>query len=187
MGKQTRGTLLMVLAFLLVGAATWIVAKGSGTENQSQEDALKPYIFTFDPQQVLWLEMTDHENDSSCMLEKENDQWWTKGASRSRAGDTEVMGLVGQISMLKSNRVIPEDDVDLESFGLADPSFELRLGFRSGEETNLLIGTVSPNGLFYYAIRPPDTEGYTVPLRTIDNIKSLSRELCAELTSNSSS
>jgi hypothetical protein len=180
MNRQMRSPLLMVVAFLLIGSATWIIARGSQTEDSGQEEVQRLYVFAFDPQEVLWLEIRDPEADLWCTVEKDEDQWWAQSTSRLRASDAEVMGLLGQISMLKSSRVIAEEDVDLNGFGLADPSYEFRLGLRTGEETGLLIGGVSPNGLFYYAVRSRESEGYTLPVRTIDRLTSLSRELCAE-------
>lgn len=179
MDRQTRDLLLLVVAFLLIGSLTLIIAKGSHTDSSSQQEVQRLYLFAFAPQEVLWLEIIDPDTDLWCKVEKEDDQWWAQNSSRLRASEEEVMELLGQISMLKASRVIAPEDVDLNSFGLADPSYEFRLGLRTGEETGLLIGSASPNGLFYYAVRSRESEGYTLPVRTIDTLTGLSQGLCA--------
>jgi hypothetical protein len=86
------------------------------------------------------------------------------------------MPALGRLSALSSTRVIEGEDVDLDAFGLAEPTLRVELGLEGGESQVLLVGNENPVGYSRYTQREGEERVYLVGSSTIGDLEQLIAE-----------
>lgn len=125
-------------------------------------------ILEFDRDEIDRLELT--RNSGDVVAAKVEDRWTLETPWEARADSSTVESLVTRLQTLQMKSIVAEgdDDIDLESYGLAAPSTSVTLGAGSTRAT-LALGQATPTGDLY-ARDVSRSIVFTVQLDLLDDI-----------------
>ncbi len=118
------------------------------TFDRSTFDLRDKSILEFDRDQVDRLELT--RNDGNVIAAKTDDQWTLEAPWNVRADSSALESLVTRLQTAQMKSIVAEgnDEIDLEAYGLADPSTTVTLGAGSTRAT-LALGNAALSGDLY--------------------------------------
>lgn len=176
MKLQQRGTIIVVIVFVVLAALIYFVEiRGQGEAPTEEEDRVS--IFSFEVEDVVLLEVRDKVADQTVRVRPGlGESWFMMQPFGAEADVTRIEGLLGRLSTLQSSRVIEEEGIDLEAFGLSEPSLEVEVGLEEGGSQVLLVGGQNPAGYSHYVQREGEEPVYLVASSTIDDLERLISE-----------
>lgn len=175
MKLQQRSTVIIVIVFVVLAALVYLW-EIRGHEEAPREEGRVP-IFSFAVEDVVSLEVRDRVADQRVKLGRTGGELWVMTRPfGAEADDTRIEGLLSRLSTLQSNRVIEEEEIDLEAFGLTEPALEVEVGLGDGESQVLLVGKQNPAGYSYYVRREGEEAVYLVGSSTIGDLERLINE-----------
>jgi len=161
-----RTTLVLVLAFIALGAYVGLVELNKKPEQSPADKAL--WILTLGKDDVTELEVADGEK--SIFFARQGDKWYVGGIGGSEADEGRVNSVVASLVDLRSSRIITEAE-GLATYGLESPKARVRLGLTGGKSETLLIGDKTPQGSAYYIQRQGSPTIYTAWASLFDDLK----------------
>ncbi len=176
MKPQQRGTIIVVTVFVLLAALVYLAEfRGRGETVETQEGRVP--IFSFGLEDAVLLEVRDLKADEIVTVRRwAGEAWRMVEPFAADADDARVEGLLGRLSTLESTRVIEGKDIDLEAFGLSEPTLEVKVGLQNGESQVLLVGQETPAGYSQYVQRKGEEVVYLVGSSTIGDLQRLTSE-----------
>ncbi len=146
--RGARSTLVMLVVFLGLGAYIYFV-----------EMERRPASETPPNEQLFELEAGDIEtltvragSDETVLRRTADDAWELTSPIQGAADDTTVSTMTSEVSTLEIRRVVQEESVDLEPFGLSSPVVDVSFTIANDEKDyRLLIGETTPTGADRYA------------------------------------
>jgi hypothetical protein len=173
MRLQQRTTVIVVVVFAVLAVLVYLVEVRGGQGTPTEEEGVVP-VFSFEVDQATLLKVTDLTTDEAVTVTKSPEGAWQMTEPFETEGDdTRVEGVLGRLSSLSSTRVIEGEDVNLEAFGLAEPSLRVELGLEGGESQVLLVGNENPVGYSRYTQREGEARVYLVGSSTIGDLEQL--------------
>ena len=152
--KAFRGTLLALVALVLVAAVVYMVKPPSSGEAQS--DAVR--LFSFEKHELVRISVVQPGSEP-IVLSEEDGQWRIEGTDKV-ASRSMVNRAKHQIHDLEA-RADLDDHNDLERYGLGSLATAVTLTLREGEELRFGVGHPNPTNVSYY-IQPEGDHPYTV-------------------------
>jgi hypothetical protein len=172
MKLQQRGTIIVVIVFVFLAAWVYFVEIRGREEVPAEEGRVS--IFSFEVEDVVLLEVRDKVTDQTVTVRRGVGELWRMTEPfAAEADDTRVEGLLSRLSRLESTRVIEGEEIDLEAFGLVEPSLEVELGLEDGESQVLLVGVQNPAGYSHYVRRQGQEVVYLVGSSTTGDLERL--------------
>jgi hypothetical protein len=173
MRLQQRTTAIVVVVFAVLAVLVYLVEVRGGQGTPADEEGVVP-VFSFEVDQAILLKVTDLTADESVTVTKSPDgAWHMTEPFETEGDDTRVEGVLGRLSTLSSTRVIEGEDVNLEAFGLAEPTLRVELGLEGDESQVLLVGDENPVGYSRYAQREGEERVYLVGSSSIGDLEQL--------------
>ena len=175
MKLQQRGTIAVAIIFVLLAALVYLLEMRDRGEAPAEEG--KVPVFSFQVEDVVLLEVTDGVSGQKVRVGTSPDERWTMlDPFEAEADDVRIEGLLSRLSELQSSRVLEDEELDLEAFGLSVPTLEVKVGLEDGGSQVLLIGRENPAGYSHYARRDGAEAVYLVASSTISELERLVRE-----------
>lgn len=175
MKLQLRGTIVVLVVFVLLAGVVYLSEMRGGAEAPAQEGRVP--IFSFEVEDVVLLAVTDRAANQKVSITRSDGGPWTVVEPISAEADVERIGaLLDRLSKLQSSRVLEEQEMDLEAFGLSDPALELEVGLKSGESQVLLVGGQNPAAYSHYTQRDGTAVVYLIASSTIRDLERLVSE-----------
>jgi len=173
MKLQQRSTIIVVIVFALLLVLVYLVEIRGGEEAPGVGEGRVP-VFSFAVEDAVLLEVTDSDADETVTVRRSvGEAWRMVEPFEAEADDTRIGGLLGRLSRLESTRVIQGADIDLQAFGLSEPSLEVEVGLQNGENQVLLVGQENPAGYSQYVQREGEDVVYLVGSSTIHDLENL--------------
>jgi hypothetical protein len=173
MRLQQRTTVIVVVVFAVLAVLVYLVEVRGGQGTPADEEGVVP-VLSFELDEAILLKVTDLTTGESVTVTKSPEgAWYMTEPFESEGDDTRVEGVLGRLSALSSTRVIEGEDVNLEAFGLAEPTLRVELGLEDGESQVLLVGDENPVGYSRYAQREGEERVYLVGSSTIGDLEQL--------------
>jgi hypothetical protein len=168
-----RTTIIVVLVFAVLAALVYALEMRRGEEPPSEEEGVAQ-VFSFDVGEVELLTVTDLATNESVTLSKSaGEAWQMTEPFEAEGDDARVEGVLGRLSGLESTRIIEADDVDLEAFGLLEPTLRVEVGLEGGQTQVLLVGSTNPAGYSRYVQRDGEERVYLVGSSTVGDLEEL--------------
>jgi hypothetical protein len=169
---QQRGTIIVVIVFVLLAALVYFVEIRGGEEAPVEEGRVP--VFSFALEDVVLLEVRDKVADQSVTVRRGIGELWRMTEPLAgEADDTRIEGLLTRLSTLQSTRIMQGEEIDLEAFGLIEPSLEVEVGMEDGGSQVLLVGVQNPAGYSHYVQRDGEEVVYLVGSSTIGDLERL--------------
>ncbi len=146
-----RSTLTLSLVALALVTAVALYEKIVVPQNQSRQSQQNG-LFAIQPAQVTTLQVQTPE--TTLNLKRTGEQWQFVGLPGSPQADASaVTALLDRLQNLQAQRQLstPQQDQDLEQFGLKTPSYRLSLSLSNGNRHELRLGGLDFNGTGLYA------------------------------------
>ncbi len=123
-----------------------------------------PLVLDLKADEIISIQVTDNQDHLSAKVSREAGGTWRvdKPFPRDSADDRRLNTLASQMASLRAGRVIEGQDVDLDAFGLAPPSFTARLELAGGEVQVLHMGKETPQRSEFYVQPEGRPEVYLV-------------------------
>jgi hypothetical protein len=173
---ETRNTVILGVIFVVALLLVYLNEMNS-SKREAVNQVTKPYLFGFDPGEVVQLDITDNNGNTLLQLKKGEGQWMAFAPNPREMNDNVPMEMLSKIAMVRSNRVISGQAENLAVYGLQAPSVSFRLLLLDGSQPTLRIGGESPNKLFRYAMTEANSDIYMIPANTVALIEKLTRQL----------
>jgi hypothetical protein len=146
--QGARSTLIMFVVFLGLASYVYFVEL-----ERSPASDIPPNEQLFDVEAESIGAITISADGNEISLSKTDDgEWKLTAPVQARADTTEVSSMTTRLASIEINRVVSDELVDLEPFGLSAPT--IQVFFRtvdSSIEDRLLIGKMTPTGTDRYA------------------------------------
>jgi hypothetical protein len=176
MRLQQRTTILVVVVFAVLAALVYLVEMRPGQEVLPEEEG-GVRVFSFEAEEVTSLDVADVVSNESVLVRKwAGGLWRMTSPFEAEADTTRIDGLLGRLSGMESTRVIEGEDVNLEAFGLDEPSLRVEIGLASGEIQVMLVGSASPAGYSHYVTREGEDRAFLVGSSAIGDLQRLLSE-----------
>ena len=146
--RGARSTLVMLVVFLGLGAYVYFVEmeRPPASETPPNEQL---FGLTADDIETLTVRTG---SDETSLRRTADDAWELMSPIEAAADDTTVSSIASAVSTLEIRRVVEEEPVDLEPFGLSSPVVDVSFTVADDETAHrLLIGETSPTGVDRYA------------------------------------
>jgi hypothetical protein len=162
--KAFRGTLLALLALLVVGVVVWIVRPAMLFPAEKVES--EPRLFEFEKHEMTRAEVT--RPDGETIVLAEHDGKWTIEGTDFVAGRSMVNRIKHQIHDLSARATVVENPDAPELYGLGANAIQVKLTLRDGRTIEFLAGDPNPSSVSYYVQRKGDGIVYTVKKAAVD-------------------
>ncbi len=117
--------------------------------SSSTEDTTKP-AFTFTPADVA--AMTIERAGTSVVLEKRADAYYMTNPYATRADQSGVGAIAGELASVRVSRTITATPEQLANFGLTKPDVEIDFSLKNGAKHKLRLGSKDFSGSSVYAL-----------------------------------
>ena len=156
-----KTTLLLFGIFILLFAAVYFF-EFRNQEEKNAEDMLIS-IASEDVEKIIFI-----NDGQKIQFQKEEEEWLITGPIEAKADKYEVDRLADDLSNLRIERVVEEEPVDLEKYGIPQKQVEL---YFSGQERAeiIMIGMENPLDNTFFAKKAEETRVVLIP----SSIKSL--------------
>ncbi len=138
---------LGIVLALLAGLYLWDhqrVSRQKGLEEEQKK--LFPWKLEDVSEVVL-----QRPSDTIRLVKEEGKGWLIQEPVKAKADQEEARRLVEGLLRSKKDRVIAEEPSDLQTYGLKEPQFLVRVKGKSPEEErNLLLGAKNPTEVYYF-------------------------------------
>lgn len=166
--KQFRGTLLALLALLILG--------GAYVALRPTDDAPKPVkkgekavegvaLFTFEKADLVRVDVT--RPDGPIALVEKPDSWWIEGTDM-RASRQMVNRFKHQLHDLVSRATVADASDEGALYGLGEHAIHVKLTMRDGTTHEFDAGDPNPSGVSFYLRKTGEDTVYTVKKSAVD-------------------
>ena len=147
--RGLRSTLALLVVAVALGSYAYFIE--ADRPPVSTADELVP-VFEFESDDIITVTVTA-ENGDRTRVNKADARWRLVEPFEGNVDVTAVVGLTSSLATLEMQRIVaePEDELALETFGLAEPRISLEVETSTGVEATLLIGARTPTGGDVYA------------------------------------
>lgn len=148
--RGLRSTVLLLVVAIGLGAYIYFVERHRDPASEGEPN--EP-LFTFEADDVEELAITN-SSGATTRLRRDGDAWQAVSPVETDADDTTVSSIASSLASLETRRVVDsgeEGPVDLEPFGLDQPSLDIGFTTVDAETRHLLIGDQTPTGSDRYA------------------------------------
>ena len=146
--RGARSTLVMLVVFLGLAAYVYYVEL---ERRPASETPPNEQLFDTESDSITTLTLAV-DGDETSLAKNDGGEWELTAPVVARADATEVSSITSRLASLEVNRVVSEEPMDLEPFGLSAPA--VQVSFRADDdeaEHRLLIGKTTPTGTDRYA------------------------------------
>ena len=151
--RGLRSTLILLVVAVGLGAYIYFVERHRAP---APEEEPNEQLFDFEAEVVSELQVTSGDG-TVTELTRDGDSWQVVSPVQTTADDTTASSIASSLASLEVRRVIaggeedPDGPVDLEPFGLDNPSLDVGFAAAGAETRHLLIGDQTPTGSDRYA------------------------------------
>ena len=146
--RGARSTLIMLVVFLGLAAYVYYVELERLPASESPPNE---QVFDIESDAIDALTVSA-DGQETALAKSEDGDWELTNPVQGRADATAVSSITSRLASLEVNRVVSDEPMELEPFGLSAPS--VQVSFRTGDgsvDDRLLIGTTTPTGADRYA------------------------------------
>lgn len=167
---MNRRNLVLLLAVLAVlGGYVYFAEIRRGQPSTGEVSAESEKLWTIEAEDVIRLQVEQPVTANAVRLTYYEESGWRCEEPPLEATDQDrVQQVVSQLTTIRVNRVLSETTAPLSVFGLAAPSYVIRLMPQEGAEQVLHIGDQNPQGTSYYAQIEGQQPIYLLPTYAID-------------------
>ena len=146
--QRLRSMLVLFVVALGLGAYIYFVERHRAP---ASEEAPNEQLFTFEADDIAELNLRG-TSGTTTELRRTDGAWEVVAPIEAAADETTLASVTSGLVSLEIRRVVEEDPVDLEPFGLAEPALDLGFVLSEGDAVeHLLIGETTPTGTDRYA------------------------------------
>jgi len=146
-----RSTIIVILILAALVALAFYLQRAKPEEQaQSTPTAVQKFLFAFDsPVQGMRLE---HSGSGVVEIERDPDGKWVMTSPPTEA--TDIGAVEAAVSQLLSIPIVSDlpQAPDLESAGLADPTYRVLIRLEDGSQELISVGKETPTGSGYYVL-----------------------------------
>ncbi len=158
---KIRGLLIAAfIFFVLAGILYWSEHRKPEANAKAPADTPPP-ILKLDESSITNLEIKKKDAPPVQVAKLESGTWQITQPKAYSADQNAVSGIVSSLSSLNSERVVDEKAVDLNTYGLAQPTLEIDIG-QKDKTQKLLVGDDTPTGGSVYAMLAGNPRVYTM-------------------------
>lgn len=165
--KAFRGTLLALVALIVVGAAWWLLrpppAAPVKKDKNAQEDGVR--LFDFEKSELTRIEVK--RPDATIVLVEKPDSWYLE-AENQKASRSMVNRVKHQLHDLVARATVIENPDAPALYGLGEGAIHVSLTFRDGGNLSFDAGDPNPSGVSFYIRPTPGDVIYTVKKSAVD-------------------
>ena len=146
--RGARSTLIMLAVFLGLAAYVYYVEL---ERLPASETPPNEQVFDIESDAIDALTISAGGQETA-LAKSESGDWELTTPVQASADATAVSSITSRLASLEVNRVVSDEPMELEPFGLSAPS--VQVSFRTGDgsvDDRLLIGTTTPTGADRYA------------------------------------
>ena len=144
--RGLRSTLVLLVVAIGLGAYIYFVERHRDPASTPEPNE---QLFTFDADDVTELQIRA-EDGAVTDLRQDEGVWRVVAPVETAADDVAATSVAASLATLDIDRVLEEDAVDLEPFGLDAPALDVSFA-AGGDSQRLLIGDETPTGANRYA------------------------------------
>lgn len=148
--------ILVVLLLMVAGYVFFVQAK---VQPEAKIDA--PWFYSVDMADISTIEI-DRTGEKAKFSLGDDEHWHIGGSDGYPVGLDRWIGVDLLLSGPKSRRLIDSNPSDLSQYGLAEPSLNIDIGLKSGNEIGILIGSYTPDGENTYVQIDNTNEVFTI-------------------------
>ncbi len=146
--RGARSTLVMLVVFLGLAAYVYFIEM---ERRPASETPPNEQLFELGAEDIQALTVKTG-SDETVLHRTADDEWELTSPIEGAADAAAVSSITSRVSTLEIRRVVQEEPVDLEPFGLSSPVVEVSFTIADDEtDHRLLIGETSPTGTDRYA------------------------------------
>ena len=166
---MNRRNLLVLLVILIALGSYVYFAEIRRGQSPAAETATEQSLWTMTAEDVVRLEIEQPVKASAVRLTYYGEIGWQCLEPSLEATDQErVKRIVSQLVSIRANRVLSETNEPLSVFGLAAPSYIIRLLPLGKDEIVLRIGDKNPQSTAYYVQIEGQQPIYLLPTYALD-------------------
>ncbi|HVB37622.1 MAG TPA: DUF4340 domain-containing protein, partial [Vicinamibacterales bacterium] len=155
--RRLWSTLTLVAILLGLAAYIYFVQSKQPPKNQKEK------VFSVEAAAIDQITVKGSAGQTAT-LRKIDGKWRIVQPQDAPADESQVSGIVTNLSSLQIDRVIDEHAADLKAFGLAPAPIELGFSTNDGKTSqHLLIGDKNATGIELYAKRPDSPRVFLIP------------------------
>jgi hypothetical protein len=174
--KSTGLLIAAALLAVLTGVLYWSNHHAADDAKTSATPAATKLVTVKDAD-VIKIEI-DKKGAGQLALDKATDGKWEITAPQKLSADQDaVTGVISVVAGLNSERVVEDRAIDLEQYGLADPSVKIDLITKDGKSQKLLLGDDTPTGNGVYAAISGDPRVFTIASYAKSNLDKTASDL----------
>ena len=144
-----KGTSLLFIVFLVLGAYVYFAEYRGRDERQKQEEARKK-VFQVEQKDVSEITLT-YPDRTITGVKKGEKQWQFTNPAGIEADSDEWDVLASNIPKIEREDTVAENPPDLTPFGLKQPSLTVTAKLTDGRSMGISFGAENPRKTYYYA------------------------------------
>ena len=148
--------ILVVLLLMVAGYVFFVQAK---VQPEAKIDA--PWFYSVDMADISTIQI-DRAGEKAKFSLGDDEHWHIGEPDGYPVGLDRWIGVDLLLSGPKSRRLIDSNPSDLSQYGLAEPSLNIDIGLKSGNEIGILIGSYTPDGEYTYVQIDKTNEVFTI-------------------------
>ena len=146
--RGLRSTLVLLVITISMGAYIYFVER-----HRTPSSAPEPneQLFDFEANDLSSLRVTS-EDGGVTTLERTDEMWRIATPVDTAADEATASSIASTLASLEVRRVVEESPINLEPFGLDEPTLDLGFSLNKTDTTqHLLVGEATPTGADRYA------------------------------------
>jgi len=155
--KIKRSTLFLLLAALVLGGITILVARTQPPSSEQAETTTEQNLFSFKEDQVQSFTL-DTQLEFYTFERDDQQNWQMVEPEKAPASDASIAFLLDQMVTGKSERSITVPASDRADFGLDNPLATVEVTLENQETHQLVLGGYDFNRSFIYALTDPPAD-----------------------------
>lgn len=141
-----RSTSIILIALLLIGGYVYFFE----LRKSPPLVAKPPYVYGVDMMDVVSIDLSYGDKNLSILWDEEKSAWYFKNPGGPELDQARINGLRVLLSGTISKRLLFEKVDDLSVYGLDKPQIVARVGLKSGQVMEILLGDKTPDEQGYY-------------------------------------
>jgi Domain of unknown function (DUF4340) len=160
---KTPGLLVAAIVLAaLTGTLYWSNHHKSAEKSADSTLESSPRILTLQPADVSGMSIRKKGGDSVVLARNDAGQWQITAPAKLPADRDTVSSVLSTLASLNSERLVEDKAINLEQYGLAQPSIAVEIVKKDKKVQQLLIGDDTPTGNGVYAAVAGDARVFTM-------------------------
>ncbi len=152
MAMNRRNLLILSAVLIVLGGYVYFAEIRGKTSSAEETPTGQPPLWTIAAEDIIGLEIEQPVTAAVVRLTHNKELGWQCYEPPLEATDqARVQQVVSQLVNIRASRVLSETNEPLSVFGLAAPSYVIRIKLPGEDEKVLRIGDKNPQGTAYYA------------------------------------